>query len=195
MTIKTKEGLENLLNGRYPSAVLTTNSPVMRLAQPADREALFALSDGSLTPFQFRQHMAQLLKWQAAQRCCWLVVEAMDGRPKMEDQYAAPPSSHLFTPPLIGSGQLICYPHAAELANLSVAPAWRGQGWGTRLIETLTAVARYWQIPYLEITVDKENGRALALYQHLGFAEDRRRFLPDGRSAIILGKEIVNDDL
>jgi ribosomal protein S18 acetylase RimI-like enzyme len=195
MTVEKEEWLEALLNGRFIPTALTTSSPVIRLAQPADREALFALSDGRLTPFQFRQHMAQLLKWQAAQRCCWLVVEAIDGRPKTEDRYTAPPSSVLRPLSLIGSGQLISYPHAAELANLSVAPAWRGQGWGTRLIETLTAVAHHWQIAYLEITVDEENGRALALYQRLGFTEDRRLFLPDGRSAIVLGKEIVNCEL
>jgi ribosomal protein S18 acetylase RimI-like enzyme len=163
------------------------SSPVFRLAQASDQNALFALSDGSLTPYQFRQHLAQLLKWQAEQRCCWLVIEAIDGGRRTKD------GNRLF-PSLIGSGQLVCYPHVAELANLSVAPAWRGQGWGTKLIERLTAIARDWQIPYLEIVVDAENGRALSLYQRLGFAEERRLFLPDDRTAIILGKEITNDE-
>jgi ribosomal protein S18 acetylase RimI-like enzyme len=177
----TGEQLDALLNGRillgnYRPTSSAAYSPIFRLARPDDQAALYALSDGSLTPFQFRQHVAQLLKWQTQQRCCWLVVEAEDGS-------------------LVGSGQLICYPHVAELANLSVAPAWRGQRWGTRLIELLTAVAHYWHISYLEIVVDAENGRALALYQRLNFVEDRRLFLPDGRTAIILGKEIVNYEL
>jgi ribosomal protein S18 acetylase RimI-like enzyme len=176
----TTEWIEALLNGRFlpppPSIQTTTAGPGFRLARAEDQAALYALSDGSLTPYQFRQHLAQLLKWQAQQRSCWLVIEEQDGS-------------------LIGSGQLVCYPHVAELANLSVVPAWRGQGWGTRLIELLTAVARHWQLPYLEIVVDAENGRALALYQRLNFVEDRRLFLPDGRTAIILGKEIVNYEL
>lgn len=171
----TDPQLMALLNGRFspPPITAAAHSPTFRLAQPDDREALLALSDGSLTPYQFRQHMVQLLKWQAQQRCCWLVIEDVDGS-------------------LLGSGQLIHYPHGAELANLSVAPAWRGQGWGSKLIGLLTAVAHHWQIPYLEIVVDEANPRALALYQRLGFVEDRRLFLPDGRTAIILGQEITN---
>jgi ribosomal protein S18 acetylase RimI-like enzyme len=175
------EHLDALLNGRilldnYRPTSSASNSPTFRLARPDDQAALYALTDGSLTPFQFRQHVAQLLRWQAQKRCCWLVIQEQNGS-------------------LMGSGQLVCYPHVAELANLSVAPAWRGQGWGSRLIEVLTAVAHYWHIPYLEIVVDAENGRALALYQRLNFVEDRRLFLPDGRTAIILGKEIVNYEL
>jgi hypothetical protein len=62
--------LDALLNGRFLSGNYRPpsspqNSPIFRLARPDDREALFALSDGSLTPFQFRQHVAQLLRWQA----------------------------------------------------------------------------------------------------------------------------------
>ena len=167
--------LEYLLNGRFPPInPATPNNPTFRLARPDDREALFTLSDGSLTPYQFQKHLTQLLKWQQQQRCCWLVIEAPEGT-------------------LIGSGQLVCYPHVAELSNLSVAPAHRGQGWGSQMIALLTAVARQWHIPYLEIAVDQTNHRALALYQRLGFAEDRRLYLPDGRTALILGKEITND--
>jgi ribosomal protein S18 acetylase RimI-like enzyme len=172
--------VEALLHGRFlpppPTIQSTKAGPGFRLARVEDQAALYALSGGSLTPYQFRQHLAQLLKWQTQQRCCWLVVQADDGS-------------------LVGSGQLICYPHVAELANLSVVPAWRGQGWGSKLIGVLTAVARHWQLPYLEIVVDAENGRALALYQRLDFVEERRLFLPDGRTAIILGKEIVNYEL
>jgi ribosomal protein S18 acetylase RimI-like enzyme len=198
------EHLDALLNGRfflgnYRPTSSASNSPTFRLARPDDRAALYALTDGSLTPYQFRQHLAQLLRWQAQKRCCWLVVEAMDGGQQTMDDgpWTADGerglSSVVHRPPsLIGSGQLVCYPHVAELANLSVAPAWRGQGWGSKLIEVLTAVAHYWHIPYLEIVVDAENGRALALYQRLDFVEERRLFLPDGRTAIILGKEITN---
>jgi ribosomal protein S18 acetylase RimI-like enzyme len=171
-----------------------TSNTIFRLAQASDQAALFALSDGRLTPYQFRQHLAQLLRWQEQGRCCWLVVEDSDRRRRTEDGRSSLRSSVLPPPSLIGSGQLVCYPHVAELANLSVAPAWRGQGWGTKLVERLTAVARDWQIPYLEIVVDAENGRAFSLYQRLGFAEERRLFLPDGRTAIILGKEITNDE-
>lgn len=164
-----------MLNGRFlpspPAIHAPTAGPGFRLAQTGDRAALFALSDGSLTPHQFRRHLAQLLRWQAQQRCCWLIIQAWDGS-------------------LMGSGQLVCYPHVAELANLAVAPAQREQGWGTRMIGVLTAVARHWQIPYLEIVVDENNRRALALYQRLDFAADRRLYLPDGRCAIILGKEL-----
>ncbi|MFO7538529.1 MAG: GNAT family N-acetyltransferase [Chloroflexota bacterium] len=189
--------LDALLNGRFLSGNYRPpsspqNSPIFRLARSDDRDALYDLSDGSLTPFQFRQHVAQLLRWQAQKRCCWLVVEDNDRRRKTEDGRSYPRSSVLGPPSLIGSGQLVCYPHVAELANLSVAPSRRGQGWGTKMIGLLTAVAHHWHIPYLEIVVDEENPRALALYQRAGFAEERRLFLPDGRTALILGKEITN---
>ncbi len=184
----------DLLNGHCLLTSHNGNSPFLRLARAADRTALFALSDGSLTPHQFRQHMAQLLHWQEQGRCCWLVIEDNDVRRRMEGGKSPLQFSVLHPPSLIGSGQLICYPHGAELANLSVVAARRGQGWGSRLIAVLTAVARHWQIPYLEITVDEANPRALALYRRLGFVADRRLFLPDGRTAIILGQEITNDE-
>ena len=121
-------------------------------------------------PFiQFRSHFHHLLEWQKNGRCFWLVGADETDR-------------------IIASGQLVLYPHGAELANLSVIPARRGEGIGATMIGMLMAVARHLQLPSLEISVAASNTHALALYQRLGFTEDRRLQLPNDESAIILHK-------
>ena len=123
-------------------------------------------------PFiQFRSHCHHLLEWQDDGRCYWLVGINKTGQ-------------------INASGQLVLYPHGAELANLSVIPTRRSEGIGTALIGVLTAVARHLQLPSLEISVAVSNTRALALYQRLGFTEDRRLQLPHDKSVIILHKDL-----
>lgn len=123
-------------------------------------------------PFtQFHAHFEKMLAWQAKGRCCWLVASDEAGQ-------------------IVGSGQLILYPHGNELANLVVVPARQNEGIGTAMVSVLTAVARHLGCNSLEIGVDVGNGRALRLYQRLGFTIDRRLNLPNQEPAFILYKAL-----
>ncbi|GAB4440624.1 MAG: hypothetical protein Kow00120_08810 [Anaerolineae bacterium] len=86
----------------------------------------------------------------------------------------------------VGFGLLTLWPHAAEVSDLTVAPALRGQGIGTALLRHLECAARAMQAERLEIGVAARNTRALALYRRLGFVEDRRVELDLGE-----GTEVV----
>ena len=112
-----------------------------------------------------------MLDWQASDRCCWLIVSDKAGK-------------------FVGSGQLVLYPHGNELANLIVVPTRQNEGIGTAMIAVLTAVAHHLDLASLEIGVDVSNGRALALYERLGFTIDRRLNLPNQEPAIILYKAL-----
>ena len=100
-----------------------------------------------------------MLKWQDQKRCYWLIV--------------CEPNKTI-----VGSGQLICYPHSAELVNLSVPPPHQNQGIGTAIIGILTAIAQHSQLSRLEISVHLENIRAQKLYERLGFEIDRQLRMP-----------------
>ncbi len=120
---------------------------------------------------QFRDHFEKMMGWQRNGRCYWLVVchEAEQ---------------------IVGSGQLVIYPHGSELANLFVVPARRDEGIGTALIDVLTAIACHLNLTSLEIGVSVNNGRALHLYQRLGFTIDRQIDLPCQPSSFTLHKDL-----
>jgi RimJ/RimL family protein N-acetyltransferase len=120
---------------------------------------------------QFRAHFEKMLGWQAKGRCCWLVASDEAGQ-------------------IVGSGQLILYPHGNELANLIVVPVRRNEGIGTAMIAVLTAVARHLNLSSLEIGVSVNNGSALRLYQRQGFIIDRQLCLPCQDPTIILQKNL-----
>ena len=146
-----------------------------RLVQEADRRPLQASCYPNYTVPQFRDLFNHLLRRQEQGRCFWIIITAHEN--------------------IIGNGQLIIYPTSAEgsvaeLANLLVVPDYRGQSLGTALIGVLTAVACHHHITNLEIGVTTDNPRALALYQRLGFAEDRRLHLSNSEPSIILHKVI-----
>lgn len=93
----------------------------------------------------------------------------------------------------VASGQLVCYSSSVEIADLAVAPAHRGQGLGTALIDVLSRVARYAGYDSVEICVMKGNSRARALYERLGFVQDREFTIRDAASVIVLRKELEDD--
>ena len=74
---------------------------------------------------------------------------------------------------ILGYGQLTIWPRTAEISDLIVTPAYRGQGIGTAIINHLVDQVRARRIAQVEIGVALGNARALALYQRLGFAQDR----------------------
>ncbi len=125
-------------------------------------------SNQSLT--QFRTQFERAIERQHSGRCYWLIAESETK--------------------IVGSGQLIIYPHGAELANIYVLEDHQNQGIGTAIIHVLTTIARWAELTSLEIGVTVSNNRALALYQRLGFEEDRQLRFASDEPAIILRKEL-----
>ncbi|HEX5999940.1 MAG TPA: GNAT family N-acetyltransferase [Hyphomicrobiaceae bacterium] len=67
--------------------------------------------------------------------------------------------------------------------GMGLVPEWRGRGVGLRLIERAIAAARAHGLARIELQVRRDNPRALALYQKVGFAIEgcrRRALLVDG---------------
>ena len=65
---------------------------------------------------------------------------------------------------MVGAGEL-------HLLNLTVAPAWQGQGHGSALLEALRLHAGDSGLASLWLEVRQSNTRALALYRRRGFTE------------------------
>ncbi|KAA1178857.1 GNAT family N-acetyltransferase [Rhizobium tropici] len=73
--------------------------------------------------------------------------------------------------------------HAGKL-GMGIIPAYRGQGVGRRLIEATLQAARDVGIERVELSVYADNGRAIALYEKVGFVREglaRKSFRIDGR--------------
>lgn len=164
-----------------PPDLLTPSSPVpanlcLRLVEAQDLRPIHSACYPQEPFHRFQALFRRLFLWQENGRCYWVVATAA--------------TSDQSTTQIVGSGQLVIYPHGAELANLSVVPAYRNQGIGTAIITVLTAIARYIGLTGVEIGVKLDNQRALALYRRLGFVIDRHRRLLDGKPAIILHKAL-----
>ncbi len=74
---------------------------------------------------------------------------------------------------ILGYGQLTVWPRTTEISDLIVAPNCRNSGIGSAIIAYLLDTVRSWRMSKVEIGVALSNPRALALYQRLGFVEDR----------------------
>jgi ribosomal-protein-alanine N-acetyltransferase len=74
-------------------------------------------------------------------------------------------------------GYFVAMPGVAELhlLNITVAPAWQGQGHGQALLDVVMAQARARQLALLWLEVRQSNQRARALYRRRGFAEVGQR--------------------
>jgi RimJ/RimL family protein N-acetyltransferase len=55
---------------------------------------------------------------------------------------------------------------------MGIVPAWRDQGWGSRLMTAALAAADGYGYRRIELTVYASNPRARALYRKLGFVEE-----------------------
>lgn len=146
---------------------------VFRPATLADLAALHAACYPERPWSRFFAHGERLLGWQENGRCHWLLAET--------EATGAP----------IGSGQLLRYPHGAEVANLAVTPAWQGRGAGAALLRLFFRLGRHLDLPALEIGVDAANSRALDLYLRMGFVMQRRANLPTGETAVFLAKSLT----
>jgi ribosomal-protein-alanine N-acetyltransferase len=85
-----------------------------------------------------------------------------------------------------GYGQLTLWPGCAEISDLVVAAAYRGQGIGTAMIQYLARAAREMHVSCVEIGATLSNTGAVALYRRLGFEDDHTVWLNLGE-----GKELV----
>jgi ribosomal protein S18 acetylase RimI-like enzyme len=87
---------------------------------------------------------------------------------------------------IVGCGQLWAWHRGAEIADLVVAAPFRGQGIGRKLIEALLQEARSLGVVAVEIGVEADNRRALALYRRLGFVYRRTIWLTLNGSPLAL---------
>ena len=76
--------------------------------------------------------------------------------------------------------------HAARLYSIAVAPAFRGQGMGKRLLDDLVAQSRARGCDEIRLEVREDNEAAIRLYRDYGFVfrEQRPRYYQDGADAL-----------
>ena len=158
-----------------PQALFTPQTAVpvdliFRLAHDDDLRPLYQTFHPHKPYPQFRNWYHKLMKWQRNGRCYWLIGEIKE------------------VP--VANGQLLIYPHSAEIANLEVIPEQQNKGVGTGLIDLFLAIARHIALDGLEIAVDIENKNAFALYERLGFVPDREVPLTGQETAVILYKSL-----
>ena len=126
----------------------------LRAALPADAAALHATCLPNKSLARVVERLTRIQKAALARRGLGLV--------------AVTPTEQI-----VGFGQLTLWPRGAEISDLVVAPEWRGQGIGTRLIVRLVEAAREMHAGTVEIGVAVRNSAALRLYHRLGFRPTR----------------------
>jgi ribosomal-protein-alanine N-acetyltransferase len=69
-----------------------------------------------------------------------------------------------------------------HLLNITVAPAWQGQGWGRVLLDALAVWARGQGAQWLWLEVRASNARAQRIYEHHGYRRvgERKGYYPAG---------------
>ena len=83
---------------------------------------------------------------------------------------------------------------AADVMNLAVAPKFRRQGIGERLVNTLVSHLQQKGIAFLLLEVRASNESAISLYQQLGFVQVGRRpgyYHHPREDALIMRKELT----
>ena len=77
----------------------------------------------------------------------------------------------------------------AQITNIAIAPDYRGQKVGTRLMAELIRLVKERGVTAMTLEVRPSNAPALALYHHYGFQEAGRRkgyYSDNGEDAIIM---------
>jgi ribosomal protein S18 acetylase RimI-like enzyme len=157
-----------------PSPVTLPGAILFRLAHRDDFQGLYDSCYPGELRGEIRDRFLRSVERQSSGLCYHLLALHQNGA-----------GSHV-----AGSGRLLMYPHGAEIADLIVTPAARNKGIGTSLIHILTAIAAHLDVGLLEIGVVVDNHRARALYERLGFREERRIRLPGDEPAIIMTKAL-----
>ncbi|GAB4268558.1 MAG: hypothetical protein Kow0080_11560 [Candidatus Promineifilaceae bacterium] len=156
----------------YDFVLPNGNVCLLREAAPTDKRPLFTAGLTFSEWPVYEPYFEQMMHWQVNGRCLWLIVEPAN------------------TAHPIASGQLIYYPHTAEIANIIVHPHWQRQGIGQTLVTRLLITASQQQTPFIETRVETDNSPALALYTKLGFTENGRVTL-NQTPVIILHKKLT----
>ena len=67
-----------------------------------------------------------------------------------------------------------------HLLNITVAPAWQGQGWGRVILDALSLWSRSQGAQWLWLEVRASNVRAQRVYEHHGYRRvgERKRYYP-----------------
>lgn len=147
------------------SGIAPVTDPVLRSARTADLSILQVLE--SLFPgdrLSLRQLRHHLTNPHAVMRV-------------IETEYALAGYSLLLT----RSGS-----RAARLYSIAVAPAFRGQGMGRRLLDDVVAQARARGCDELRLEVRPDNEAAIRLYRDYGFVPNgtRPHYYQDGADAL-----------
>lgn len=91
--------------------------------------------------------------------------------------------------PVIGYAGCWILAGEAQITNVAILPAYRGQGIGTQLMAAVIAAAKERGATAMTLEVRPSNAPALALYHHYGFREAGRRkgyYSDNGEDAIIM---------
>lgn len=91
--------------------------------------------------------------------------------------------------PVIGYAGCWILAGEAQITNVAILPAYRGQGIGTQLMGAVIAAAKERGATAMTLEVRPSNAPALALYHHYGFREAGRRkgyYSDNGEDAIIM---------
>lgn len=72
-----------------------------------------------------------------------------------------------------------------HLLNISVAQAYRGQGWARAMLDAMALWARGQALQWIWLEVRLSNPHALSVYKHYGFAKvgQRKNYYPNGPGA------------
>lgn len=70
---------------------------------------------------------------------------------------------------IVGHSFLLILPDHQPVFGIGLDPSAQGQGWGRRLMQEVLGRGDAGGMPVIELTVVKENLRAISLYQNLGF--------------------------
>lgn len=80
----------------------------------------------------------------------------------------------------------------ADLLNIAVAPAYRRKGIGKTLLKRLLLTAKRRSVKNMFLEVRLSNEAARALYESEGFTviAERKKYYPDGETALVMKKEL-----
>jgi ribosomal protein S18 acetylase RimI-like enzyme len=84
-----------------------------------------------------------------------------------------------------GYGQFTLWPRCGEISDLIVAPAYRGCGIGTAMIQYLTRSARDMHAECVEIGAFTSNTGAIALYRRLGFVDSHSQTITSDTEPVL----------
>jgi ribosomal-protein-alanine N-acetyltransferase len=87
-----------------------------------------------------------------------------------------------FAQSIVGYAVMMVAADEAHLLNLSIAPKWQRQGWGSNLLRQMLVLARQHRAQVMLLEVRPSNIAALGLYEGFGFKRIalRRGYYPAG---------------